>query len=238
MSQTDVTSALSHVADILGSSEYLRKKVLIIIPHIHLVDHVATEKYFHDFDKISTFSLANEPGTKSFCAFQSRGTLAVDQIWALEHFDSESSLAVHRTSKPVNDMLCWLQNSKPNGDHPLPVPVPLQLREFAFVQSTAREIHDPFVVITRIEYEPSHFPEIETGLRDFGDESRPGDDVLMYLPGKAENAAWIIAVYKSRQSFDENGLTKKRLAGLWAEKGVQSWEEHFLELKAGYLSRT
>ena len=44
MSKAGVTTALARVADILASSDYLQKEVLIIIPNIRLNDKKATEK--------------------------------------------------------------------------------------------------------------------------------------------------------------------------------------------------
>lgn len=44
MTNTTVSSALAHVADVLGTSEYSEKEVFIIIPNIVLADKAATDK--------------------------------------------------------------------------------------------------------------------------------------------------------------------------------------------------
>ena len=44
MSNTTVGTALAKVADILSSSDYSDKAVLILIPNITLADEAATEK--------------------------------------------------------------------------------------------------------------------------------------------------------------------------------------------------
>ena len=152
-------------------------------------------------------------------------------------FDSESSLAIHRLSAPVNDMLSWLQNSLPNGTHPLPLPIPLQLMKGAFVRPAARETYDPFVVITQIEYESEALLKVEAMLHRFGVEIQEVEDVLMYLPGRTDRTAWVITAYRSRQTFEDKGLTEHRFGRENAKTIVQGWLEHFLELKVGYMLR-
>ena len=55
MSNTTISTALAHVADVLGSSGYDNEEVFIIIPNIHLAGREATGKvsqaptYFRTF---------------------------------------------------------------------------------------------------------------------------------------------------------------------------------------------
>jgi hypothetical protein len=44
MSNTNLTTALAHVADVLNSSAYSDREVFIIIPNIQLADEAATTK--------------------------------------------------------------------------------------------------------------------------------------------------------------------------------------------------
>ena len=55
MSNTTVGTALAKVADILSSSDYSDKAVLIIIPNIILADEAATEKVSSTANSILCF---------------------------------------------------------------------------------------------------------------------------------------------------------------------------------------
>jgi hypothetical protein len=68
----------------------------------------------------------------------------------MDSFDSETALAEHRRAPPVTDKFSWLMDTKPNGRHPLPMPVALQLPMGLFVRPEVRELPDPFIVITQI----------------------------------------------------------------------------------------
>lgn len=156
----------------------------------------------------------------------------------MKSFDSESALAEHRASPPVGDMLSWLQNQKPNGTHSLPVPVPLRITKYCFVRPDIKEVQDPFVVITQIKVPAGMFLDIKAGMTEFSAKAKDIEDVLMFMPGKTDTEAWVVAAYRTRQSFEEKGFAKKSFA-----KGKQGeitgiWKEHFLELKAGYLFRS
>ena len=87
----------------------------------------------------------------------------------MNSFNSEFSLARHRTSVPFPNMLSWLQIARPNGIHPLPVPIPLQTMGCSFVRPTANETKDPWIVVTRIALEVQIFPDIEGGVTEFNE---------------------------------------------------------------------
>ncbi|KAL8677110.1 MAG: hypothetical protein Q9186_006434, partial [Xanthomendoza sp. 1 TL-2023] len=150
-------------------------------------------------------------------------------------FDSESSLARHRSSVPAHEMLSWLQNAKPNGIHPLPLPIPLQIMDCSFVRPAAKQTQDPFVVVTRIEFEAEGYTDTGAGIMEFGEEIKGIEDVLMFLPGKTDKETWVITAYTNKQSFEEKGLVEKRFAEGKKERSVRNWHEEFLELKVGYL---
>ena len=86
------------------------------------------------------------------------------QLYETNSFDSESSLARHRTSVPFHDMLSWLQNALPNGIHPVPVPLPLQLMRCSSVRPTANTTKDPWILVTQIVFDAEEFSDIEAGL--------------------------------------------------------------------------
>lgn len=88
----------------------------------------------------------------------------------MNSFDSESSRARHGTSVPFPDMLSWLQNALPNGIHPLPGPLPLQLMRCSLVRPTANTTKDPWIVVTQIAFDAEGFSDIEAGVRAFGEE--------------------------------------------------------------------
>jgi hypothetical protein len=156
----------------------------------------------------------------------------------MNSFDSESSLAEHRASAPVEDMLSWLQNAKPNGTYPLPVPVPLQIIKGSFVRPAVKEVQDPFVVITQIAFRTEIFPDMEASIMEFGAKAQQIEDVLMFMPGKTGNEAWVVTAYRTKQHFEENGFLKERFEEGKQERIVEIWEEHYLELKVGYLFRS
>ena len=154
-------------------------------------------------------------------------------------FDSESALGEHRASPLVADMLSWLQNAKPNGPYPLPVPVPLQIIRASFVRPAVQEAQDPFVVITHVGCQPEMLSHIEAGIARFSAKVKHVEDVLMFMPGKTDKGAWVVAAYTSKQSFDEKGFVKRTFFDEGTQAGiVEQWEEHFLELKDGYLFRS
>lgn len=135
-------------------------------------------------------------------------------------------------------MVSWLQNAKPNGTHPLPVPIPLQIMDCSFVRPTAKKTQDPFIVVTHIEFEIEGFADIEAVLVEFGDKIKDIEDVLMFLPGKTAKETWIITAYRNKQSFEEKGLVQKRFIEGKQDRSVRTWNEDFLELRVGYLSRS
>ena len=135
-------------------------------------------------------------------------------------------------------MLSWLQDAKPNGTHPLPNPIPLQLMDCSYARSTAKKTRDPFIVVTQIEPEAEGLSDIEAGIVQFGEEITAIEDVLMFLPGKAEKEAWIVTAYKNKQSFMEKGLVKERFMEGRKRRSIRHWKEDILELKVGYLSRS
>jgi len=153
----------------------------------------------------------------------------------MNSFDSETSLAKHRASVPLQAMLSWLQNAKPNGIYPLPVPIPLQIMDSSFIRPALKEVQDPFIVITQIEFGAEKFSDIEAGIMDFGEEIKDIEDVLMFLPGKTKKETWIVAAYRNKQSFEEKGLVQKRFEEGKKERSIQNWNDYFLELKVGYL---
>lgn len=156
----------------------------------------------------------------------------------MNSFDSESSLAKHRASVPCNDMLSWLVNAKPNGTHPLPVPIPLQIMDCSLVRSTAKETQDPFIVVTHIESEAEGFSsDIEARIVQYGAKIRDIDDVLMFLPGKTAKEIWIISAYSNEQSYEKKGLIEKRFTEGKKEMSIRTWNEDLFELKVGFLSR-
>ena len=135
-------------------------------------------------------------------------------------------------------MLSWLQTAKPNGTHLLPVPIPLQIMDCSFVRPTAKETLDPFIIFTRIEFEAEEISGIAAGIMEFGEEIKDIEDVLMFLPGKAETNIWIITAYRNEQDFEEKGLVQKRFTEGKKKSMIRNWNEDFLELKVGYLSRS
>ena len=126
-------------------------------------------------------------------------------------FDSESALVEHRASPPVGDMLSWLQNEKPNGTHPLPLPIPLRIVLSSFVRPEIEGFSEPFVVITQIVAPDNMLPDIETSMSRFSLEAKDKDDMLAFMPGAIYNGFWVVAVYKTREIFKEDGFTKTRL---------------------------
>ncbi|OAA60528.1 hypothetical protein SPI_05652 [Niveomyces insectorum RCEF 264] len=237
MSSTTVNNGIAHVADVLRSPVYASKEVLIIIPNIRLANDKATNKYIEYFGAISTFSAANESGTQKFCAFRPRSKEDGNQIWVLEHFDSELALSKHRESSQVHSMLSWLLNDEPNGLHSLPMPVPLQVMEGSFVQKTVADVQDPFVVLTQIGFEPETSTDVKEIIGNFGAAARNQAELLMFLPGRTGNKIWAIAAYRSEQSYEDNGLVQTRFKEATKEQSLLGWKDIFLEIKAGYLQR-
>ena len=141
-------------------------------------------------------------------------------------------------------MVSWLQNAKPNGTHPLPVPIPLQIvKDYSFVRPTPTKMitQDPFIVVTHIEYEEEGLSDIdlEAGIRKFGEEVREREDLLMFLPGKAaKKEIWVITAYRSERSFEEKGFVRNLFIEGKNETGIRKWNEDFFELRAGYWSRS
>ncbi|KAL6702538.1 hypothetical protein ACN47E_001558 [Coniothyrium glycines] len=233
MPETTLISALEHVAGVLGSSEYVGSEVFIIIPHILLEQEAARRKYLEDFGRICSFSLANEPGTKKFCAFQSHNKEGHNEIWALEHFDSETALVEHRRAPPVTDMFSWLMETKPNGRHPLPMPVPLQLPIGSLVRPEVKEVHNPFIVITQIKARTNSCRVLEAAILAFGRKAKDQRDILLFMPGKTEDDGWVvIAAYTTKLYYDESGFSEDKVGG-----AVESWNESFAEFKVGFLCR-
>lgn len=100
-------------------------------------------------------------------------------------------------------MLSWLQNANPNGIHPLPVPIPLQIMEGSFVRPAVNKTRDTFVVLTQIGSIVEDLLDIEARVVDLGEEINGMEDVLLFLPGKTEKEVWIMTAYRNRQSFEE-----------------------------------
>ena len=111
--------------------------------------------------------------------------------------------------------------------------------DYSFVRPTAKKTQDLFIVITHIGFEAEGFSsEIEAGLMEFGKQIEDTEDVLMFLPGKTAKEIWITTAYRNKQSFEEKGLIQERFAEGKSERSIRNWNEDFLELKAGYLSRS
>ena len=108
----------------------------------------------------------------------------------------------------------------------------------SFVRPTAKKTQDPFIVVTQTEFEAEEFSDIKAGIMEFGEEIKDIEDVLMFLPGKTEKETWIITAYRNKQSFEEKGLVQKRFTEGKKERSIRNWNEVFLELKVGYLSRS
>ena len=108
----------------------------------------------------------------------------------------------------------------------------------SFVRPTAKETPDPFIVFTQIEFEAEEISGIAVGVIEFGEEIKDIEDVLMFLPGKAEKSIWIITAYRHKQDFEEKGLVQKRFTEGKKERIIRNWNEDFLELKVGYLSHS
>jgi hypothetical protein len=151
-------------------------------------------------------------------------------------FDSESALAKHRDSPLVGNMLSWLLNEKPNGTHPLPVPVPLQIAKGSYVRSSRKEEQDPFIVITQIKATEWMLWGIEAAIAQFTAKLGDIEGVLMFMSGKAETETWVVAAYETKQIFEEKGFAKLRFENGKGIPGI--WEEHLLEIEAGYLFRS
>lgn len=108
----------------------------------------------------------------------------------------------------------------------------------SFVRPAAQKTQDPFIVVTQIEFETDGFSDIEAGIMKFGEEIKDIEDVLMFLPGKTEKETWIVSAYRNKQIFEERGLVKERFTDGNRERSIRNWNEEFLELKVGYLSRS
>ncbi|KAF2273802.1 uncharacterized protein EI97DRAFT_144872 [Westerdykella ornata] len=223
MSDSEISTALAHVADVLGSASYVDKEVFI---------------YIQKFRDISSFSLENEPGTRKFCALQPRGQGESHQVWAMEHFDTESALAKHRASPLVESMLSWLQEAKPNGPNPLPIPVPLQILKGSFVRPSIKDVQDPYIVITQMGVHHEELPVVEDGLLEFSAKLDSLENVLMFTPAKADKAVWVIAAYKTKRDYVESGFRKESLDGRLKQGMISMWEENILKLIVGYLVRS
>lgn len=153
----------------------------------------------------------------------------------MNNFDSESALAKHRASAPVEDMLSWLQDAKPNGTHPLPIPVALQVMKGSFVRPEVAQWQNPFVVIAQIAFHPGMLPVLEAGIIEFGEKAQHAEDVLTFMPGRTDKEAWIVMAYRTKEGFEEKGFVKERFEEREQERMIERWEVHFFDIKAGYL---
>lgn len=128
-------------------------------------------------------------------------------------------------------------NTKPNGMHPLPVPVVLQIMGGSLVRPIAKDAQDPFVVITQIEFEPETVSGIEAGVMDFSMEAGQTEDVLIFLPGKTDKEIWTVTAYRTKQGFEDKRLARERFEQDGKDGGIKSWKDNFLHLEVGYLFR-
>ncbi|KAL8816737.1 MAG: hypothetical protein Q9223_004305 [Gallowayella weberi] len=146
-------------------------------------------------------------------------------------FDAETSLAKHRTSVQFYDMLLWLQTAKPNGSHPLPIPIPLQIMDISFVRPIVNHILDPFIVLTQVGCRTEDFFDLKARIIDFGTEIKDTEEVLLFSPGTTEKEVWIIHAYRNSQDFEERGLSRKKILGVEGHDLVTIWNEDVLGLK-------
>lgn len=132
----------------------------------------------------------------------------------------------------MKTMLDWLLTSKPNGNYPLPIPVPLRLMPGHFVRPYIKQAHEPFITMTQIGFEPGTVEKIVLRIKAFCEEATDVEDILMVVSGMTDNEIWITVAYKSKGVFERKGLTPNRF-----EVSLLNWNEQYLALEAGYFLR-
>ena len=93
-------------------------------------------------------------------------------------------------------------------------------------------------MITQIGFRTEIFSDMEASIMEFGAKAKQIEDVLMFIPGKTENEAWVMTAYRTKQHFEEKGFLKERFEEGKQERIVEIWKEHYLELKVRYLFRS
>lgn len=133
-------------------------------------------------------------------------------------------------------MISWLQDEEPNGNHPLPMPVPLALLLGSFTCSAQQpeSVHMTALVveagkdgISRVHKDASHAKARLARLQQ--------TEALMGLQGTTETQVWHLIAHRGKDSDVE--AIRAFTEDLRADYAGCGIEETRMELAVGFLGR-